>query len=111
LAGETVFCPRKLGIGLRSLRISNGLVRLPPLLHQLAPEIPPLGLHSGQLLCQPSAFAFGSRLLLNSVRMLRSETFNFGSKLHSQDTRCDTIGEVGRLTQSHETHNLIKTMN
>ena len=33
LAGETVFYPRKLGIGLRSLRISNGLVSLPPLLH------------------------------------------------------------------------------
>ena len=40
LVGETALRLRKLGLGLRSLRISNGLVRLPPLLHQLAPEIP-----------------------------------------------------------------------
>ena len=40
LGGETALRSRKFGIGLRSLRISNGLVRLPPLLHQLALEIP-----------------------------------------------------------------------
>jgi hypothetical protein len=86
LAGETALRLCKLGIGLRSLRIGNGLVRLLPLLHQLAPEFPLLDFHSGQLLCQPSAFAFHSRLLPDSIRMLRSETLDFGSKLYSQRT-------------------------
>jgi hypothetical protein len=86
LAGETALRPCKLGISLRSLRIGNGLVRLRPLLHQLAPESPLLGLHSGQLLCEPSAFAFRSRLLPDSIRMLRPETLDFGSKLSSQRT-------------------------
>jgi hypothetical protein len=84
---------------LRSLRISNGLVRLPPLLHQLASEIPFLGLHSGQPLGQPAAFAFHSRLLSNSIHMLRPETLDFGSKLCSQSTRRDMVGEVGRLPE------------
>jgi hypothetical protein len=99
LAGETALRPSKLGIGLRSLRIGNGLVRLPPLLHQLAPEFPLLGLHSGQLLRQPSAFAFRNRLLPDSICMLRRETLDFGSKLYSQSTQRDMVGEVGRLTQ------------
>jgi hypothetical protein len=50
LAGETALRPRHFGFGLRSLRISNGLVRLPPLLRQLAPKIRLLGLHGGHLL-------------------------------------------------------------
>jgi hypothetical protein len=50
LAGETALRPRHFGLGLRSLRISDGLVGLPPLLRQLAPEIRPLGLQGGHLL-------------------------------------------------------------
>jgi hypothetical protein len=99
LAGETALRPCKLGIGLRSLRIGNGFVRLPPLLHQLASEFPLLSLHRGQLLRQPSAFAFRSRLLPDSILMLHPETLDFGSKLCSQCTRCDMVSEVGRLTQ------------
>jgi hypothetical protein len=97
LAGETALHPRKLGLGLRSLRVSNGLVRLPPLLRQLAPEIRLLGLHGGHLLRQPAAFAFGSRPLLHNIRMLHPETLDLGSKLRSQGTRRDVVGEVGRL--------------
>jgi hypothetical protein len=47
LAGETALRPRHFGLGLRSLCISDGLVRLPPLLRQLAPEIRLLGRHGG----------------------------------------------------------------
>ena len=47
LAGETALRPHHVGLGLRSLRISDGLVRLPPLLRQLAPEIRLLGRHGG----------------------------------------------------------------
>jgi hypothetical protein len=97
LSGETALRPRRLGLGLRSLRISNGLIRLPPLLRQLAPEIHLLGLHGGHLLRQPAALAFRSRLLLHSIRMLRPETLDLGSKLRSQGTRRNVVGEVGRL--------------
>jgi hypothetical protein len=99
LAGETALRPRNFSLGLRSLRISDGLVRLPPLLHQLAPEIPLLGLHSGHLLHQPAVFTFRSRLLPNSIRMLRPKMLDLGSKLRSQSTRRDVVDEVGRLPQ------------
>jgi hypothetical protein len=46
-------------------------------------------------------FAFRSRLLLNSIRMLRPETLDFGSHVHSQDTRRNAVGEVGRLTKKN----------
>jgi hypothetical protein len=97
LAGETGLHLRKFSVGLSSLRVGDGLIRVPPLLHQLAPEIPLLGLHSGQPHHQPVVFTFRSRLLSNSIRMLRTETLDFGSKLHSQSTRHDVVGEVGRL--------------
>jgi hypothetical protein len=42
-------------------------------------------------------FTFRSRLLPNSICMLRTETLDFGSKLRSQSTRRDMVGEVGRL--------------
>jgi hypothetical protein len=84
LAGETGLRPRKFGLGLSSLRIGYGFVRVPPLLCQLTPEIPLLGLRSSQPLCQPATFVFRSRLLPNSIRMLRPETLNFDSKLRSQ---------------------------
>jgi hypothetical protein len=58
---------------------------------------PLLGLHSGQPLRQPAVFTFRSRLLPNSIRMLRTETLDFGSKLRNQSTRRDMVGEVGRL--------------
>jgi hypothetical protein len=80
LAGETSLHPCKFGFGLSGLRIGNGLVRVPPLLHQLAPEIPLLGLRSSQPLRQPANFVFRSQLLLNSIRMLRPEMLDFGSK-------------------------------
>ena len=99
LAGETALRPHKLGLGLRSLHISNGLVRLPPLLRQLAPEIRLLGFHSGHLLHQPAAFAFCSQLLPNNICILRPEMLDLGSKLRSQSTRRDVVGEVGRLPQ------------
>jgi hypothetical protein len=97
LAGETGLCPCKFSIGLSSLRVGDGLISVPPLLHQLVLEIPLLGLHSGQPLRQPAVFTFRSRLLLNSIRMLRTETLDLGSKLRSQSTRRDVVREVGRL--------------
>jgi hypothetical protein len=75
-------------------------------------RFPLLGLRSGQPLCQLAAFAFRSRLLPDSIRMLRPKTLDFGSKLRSQSTRRDMVGEVGRLPQkNHETRNHIKAMN
>jgi hypothetical protein len=97
LAGKTGLRPRKFSVGLSSLRVGDGLIRVPPLLCQLAPEITLLGLHSGQPLHQPAVFTFCSRLLPNSIRMLRTETLDFDRKLHSQSTRRDMVGEVGRL--------------
>jgi hypothetical protein len=97
LAGETALRLRKLGFGLRSLHVSNGLVRLSPLLRQLAPEICPPGLHGGHLLRQPAAYAFRSRLVPHSIHMLRPEILDLGSKLHSKGTQRDEVGEVGRL--------------
>ena len=112
LAGETGLRPRKFGLGLFSLRISNGLVRVPPLLCQLTPKIPLLGLRSSQPLRQLAAFVLRSRLLLNSIRMLCPETLDFGNKLRSQGTRCNMVGKGGRLPQkTHEIRNHIKTTN
>jgi hypothetical protein len=95
-----------------SLRISIGFVRVPPLLRQLAPEIPLLGLCSSQPLGQPATFVFRSRLLPNNICMLRPETLDFGSKLQSQGTQRNMVGEGDRLPQeTHEIRNHIKTMN
>jgi hypothetical protein len=109
LAGETALRPCHLGLGLRSLRISDGLVRLPPLIRQLALEFHLLGLHGSHLLRQPADFAFRSRLLPHSIRMLHPETLDLGSKVRSQGTRRDVVGEVGRLPQTHEARTLTKT--
>jgi hypothetical protein len=98
LASETALRSRHFGLGLCSLRFSDGLVRLPPLLRQLAREIRLLYLHGGHLLRQPAAFAFRSRLLLDSIRMLCLETLDLGSSVRSQGTRRDMVSEVGRLT-------------
>jgi hypothetical protein len=112
LAGETGLRPRKFGLGLSSLRIGNGFVRVPPLLRQLTPELPLLGLRNSQPLHQPTAFVFHSRLLPNSIRMLRPDTLDFGCKLRSQSTRRNMVGQGGRLPQNtHEIRNNIKTMN
>jgi hypothetical protein len=47
---------------------------------------------------EPAVLALRSRLLPHSIRMLCLETFDLGSNIHSQGTRRDEIGEVGRLT-------------
>jgi hypothetical protein len=65
LVGETSLRPRKLGLGLRRLRLSTSFVRVPPLLRQLTPKIRLLGLRSRQPLRQPAALVFRSRLVLN----------------------------------------------
>jgi hypothetical protein len=111
LAGETALRPRHFGLRSRSLRFSDGLIRLRPLLRQLAPDVRLLGLHGSHFLRQPAVFAFRSRLLLDSIRMLRPKTLDFGSHVRSQDTRRHTVGEVGRLTKAHETQTLMKTTN
>jgi hypothetical protein len=69
----------------------------------VAPEVRLLGLHGGHFLRQPVVFAFRSRLLPDSIRMLRLEALDLGSHVRSQGTRRDVVGEVGRLTQTHET--------
>jgi hypothetical protein len=43
--------------------------------------------------------------------MLRLKTLDFGSHVRSQDTRLHAVGEVGRLTNAHETQTLMKTTN
>jgi hypothetical protein len=56
-------------------------------------------------------FTFRSRLLPDSIRMLRPKPLDFGSHVRSQDTRRHAVGEVGRLTKAHETQTLMKTTN
>jgi hypothetical protein len=41
--------------------------------------------------------------------MLRPKPLDFGSHVHSQDTRRDTVGEVSRLTKTHETQLFMET--
>jgi hypothetical protein len=96
---------------LRSLCFSDGLVSLPPLLRQPAPEVHLLSLQGGHLLRQPAVFAFLSRLLPDSIRMLRPKPLDFGSNVRSRDTRCNTIGEVSRLTKTNETQTFVETTN
>jgi hypothetical protein len=102
LAGETALRLRHFGLSSRSLRISDGLVRLPPLLRQPTPEVRLLGIHGSHFLRQPAVFAFCGQLLPDSIRMLRPKTLDLGSHVRSQGTRRDVVGEVGRLTQTHE---------
>jgi hypothetical protein len=112
LVAKTSLRPCNFGLSLCSLHISTGFVRVPPLLRQLTPKIPLLGLRSSQPLRQLAAFVLRSRLLLNSIRMLCLETLDFGNKLRSQGTRCNMVGKGGRLPQkTHEIRNHIKTMN
>jgi hypothetical protein len=88
LAGETSLRPRKLGLGLRGLCLSTSFVCVPPLLRQPTPEVLFLGLRDRQPLRQPAALVFRSRLVSNSIHMLRSEVLDLaleslplGSKL------------------------------
>jgi hypothetical protein len=43
--------------------------------------------------------------------MLRPKVLDFGRDVRSQDTRRNTVGEVGRLTKSHETQTFMETTN
>jgi hypothetical protein len=43
--------------------------------------------------------------------VLRPKPLDFGSHVHSQDTRRNTVGEVGRLTKTHETQLFMETTN
>jgi hypothetical protein len=110
VAGETALRPRHFGLRSRSLRFSDGLICLPPLLRQLAPEVRLLGLHGSHFLRQPAVLTFRSRHLPDSIRML-ARRLDFGSHVRSQDTRRHAVGEVGRLTKAHETQTLMKTTN
>jgi hypothetical protein len=56
-------------------------------------------------------FAFRSRLLPDSIRMLRPKTLDFGSHVRSQNTRRHAVSEVGRLTKTHETQTLMEITN
>jgi hypothetical protein len=103
LAGETSLRPRQFGLRLRSLRLGDGLVGLPPFLHQLAGEVRLLGLQGGHLLRQPAVFTLRSRLLPNGVRVLRLKSLDFGRHICSKGTRRHPVGEVGRLTETHKT--------
>jgi hypothetical protein len=76
LVGETGLRPCKLGLGLRRLRLSKSFVCVPPLLRQPTPEILLLGLRSRQPLSQPTDLVFRSRLVPNSIRMLRPEALD-----------------------------------
>jgi hypothetical protein len=87
------------------------MVRLPPLLRQLAPEVRLLGLQGSHFLRQPAVFTFRSRLLLDSICMLRPETLDFGGHVRSQGTQRDTVSEVGHLTKTHEIQILRETTN
>jgi hypothetical protein len=109
LAGETGLRPCKFGLGLSSLCIGNGLVRIPPLLCQLTPEIPLLGLRSSQPLRQPAAFVFRSRT--TSVCCARRRSISVAnSEVRASDAHM--VGEGGRLPQkTHEIRNHIRTMN
>jgi hypothetical protein len=111
LADETPLRPCQFGLRLRSLRLGDGLVGLPPFLHQLAPEVRPLALQGGHLLRQPAALALRSRLFPDGVRVLRPKSLDFGKHICSKGTRCHTVGEVGRLIDTHETTIPMKAAN
>jgi hypothetical protein len=119
LAGETSLRPRKIGLGLRELCLNTSFVYVPPLLRQPTPEVLLLGLRGRQPLCQPAALVFRSRLVPNSIHMLRSEVLDLaiesvplGSKLRRQGARRNLVGEGGRLPQKkHQIQNHIKTTN
>jgi hypothetical protein len=83
LAGETPLHPRQFGL---RLRLGDGLVGLPPLLHQLAPEVHPLALQGGHLLHQLAALAIRSRLLPDGVSVLRPKSLYFGRHIYSKGT-------------------------
>jgi hypothetical protein len=100
LAGEATLRQRHLSLRLRSLRFSDGLVSLPPLLRQPAPEVRLLGLQGGHLLRQPAVLALHSRLIPDNIRMLRPKILDFGGDVRSQDARRNTVGEVGRLAKT-----------
>jgi hypothetical protein len=103
LAGEAPLRPRQFGLRLRSLRLGDGLIGLPPFLRQLAPEVCLLGHQGDHLLRQPAVFALRSRLLPDSVRVLRPKSLDFGRHICSKGTQRHAFGEVGRLTETHKT--------
>jgi hypothetical protein len=111
LAGKASLRPCHFGLRLRSLRLGNGLVGLPPFFHQLAPEVRPLGFQGGHLLRQPAALALRSRLIPDGVRVLRLKSLDFGRHICSEGTRRHAVGEVGRLIETHETTIPMKTAN
>ena len=102
---------RQFGHRLRSLRLDDGLVGLPPFLRQLAAEVRLLGLQGGHLLRQPAVFALRNRLLPDGVRVLRLKSLDFGRHICSKGTRCHAFGEVGRLTETHKTTIPMETAN
>jgi hypothetical protein len=108
LAGETPLRPRQFGL---RLRLGDGLVGLPPFLHQLASEVHPLALQGGHLLRQPAALAIRSRLLPNGVRVLRPKSLDFDRHICSKGTQRHTVGEVGRLTDTLKTTISMKAAN
>jgi hypothetical protein len=103
LAGETTLHPRQIGLRLRRLRLGEGLISLPPLLHQLAPEVSPLTLQGGHLLRQLVALAIGDRLFLDGVSMLRPKSLDFGRHNCRKGTRRHAVSEVSRLKDTHKT--------
>ena len=59
LLGKIALRPRQFGLRLRSLLLGDGLVGLPPLRRQLAPEVSLLPLQCGHLVRQFTALAAG----------------------------------------------------
>jgi hypothetical protein len=87
------------------------LVGLPPLLHQLAPEVRPLALQGGHLLRQLAALAIRSRLFPDGVSMLRRRSLDLGRHICSKGPRRHAVGKIGRLTDTHETTIPMKAVN
>jgi hypothetical protein len=102
MAGETLLRPRQFGLRLSRLRLGDGLIGLLPFLHQLAPEVSPFALQGGHLFRQPAVFALRSRFFPDDVRVLRPKSLDFGIHARRKGARCHAVGEVGRLTDAHQ---------
>jgi hypothetical protein len=103
LPGEATLHPRQIGLRLRRLRLGEGLIRLPPLLRQLAPEFSPLTLQRAHLLRQFAALATGGRLFPYGVSMLCPKPLDFGRHHSRKGPRCHAVSEVSHLQDTHKT--------
>jgi hypothetical protein len=103
LPGKIALRPCQISLRLRSLRLGKGLVGLPPLPRQLAPEVSLLSLQRGHLVRQLAALAVGGRFFTDGVSMLCPKSLDFGRHNCREGPRRCAVGEVSHLQNTRET--------